>query len=421
MLQYIGTRSLDGRATELKEYIIGVEALDRPSDFDPKVDTIVRVQIHRLREKLQRYYELEGCQDGLELCIPRGSYCVQFKHRPQQKAAELQRTVTPNLPIGPIASASSTIEQPAPRRWSAFVLPLAAVFAAAVCSFFLGRRSINNEAPAAPHRDGAVATLWLSFLDGDKDPIIGYPDAVFLLDESNDLLRYRSGALNERGSEVEHHLAEEFASNPDLARHAGKLYYEDGYTGTGELESAAMLAALFHDLGVHPHLKRSRDITIEDLRTHNTVLLGSSFQNKAVRELPLQGDFQFVAASLRHEIWGGSILNRSPQEGEDLSFHTERDSATQALRVDHALVSFQPGFVSGKHIVILGGLDTAGTACATQFVTSAEGAAKVLKGRQSPANSQPSVQTVLRCTLNDGHSVSSIRSVVQHSQEWHEQ
>jgi len=78
LLEYIGTRSLDGRGSELKEFTIGVEALDRSDDFDPKVDTIVRVQIHRLREKLSRYYLEEGGEDDLLITIPRGHYSAEF-------------------------------------------------------------------------------------------------------------------------------------------------------------------------------------------------------------------------------------------------------------------------------------------------------------------------------------------------------
>ena len=38
---------------ELKEYTLGVEVFDRGASFDPRIDTIVRVQARRLRAKLQ--------------------------------------------------------------------------------------------------------------------------------------------------------------------------------------------------------------------------------------------------------------------------------------------------------------------------------------------------------------------------------
>ena len=48
-LKYVCEKYFDGRADELKEYTIGVDALKRPQGFDPKKDSIVRVEAHRLR------------------------------------------------------------------------------------------------------------------------------------------------------------------------------------------------------------------------------------------------------------------------------------------------------------------------------------------------------------------------------------
>src|SRR5437764_1214014 len=55
-LAHIVDRTLAGRTTALKEYSLGVDVFDRGDDFDPKTDTIVRVQARRLRAKLKDYY-----------------------------------------------------------------------------------------------------------------------------------------------------------------------------------------------------------------------------------------------------------------------------------------------------------------------------------------------------------------------------
>ena len=59
-LRYVCEMQLSGRADGIKEYNIGVEALGRPSDFDQKKDSIVRVEAHRLRKRLADFYEQEG-------------------------------------------------------------------------------------------------------------------------------------------------------------------------------------------------------------------------------------------------------------------------------------------------------------------------------------------------------------------------
>src|SRR5713101_2823596 len=81
LLRYVSAKAFDGSARELKEYTIGVEALDRRPDYDTKTDTIVRVQIHRLRQKLAEYYALDGLQDPIIVEIPKGHYVPAFELR----------------------------------------------------------------------------------------------------------------------------------------------------------------------------------------------------------------------------------------------------------------------------------------------------------------------------------------------------
>ena len=56
-LTHIVDRTLEGKAGELKEYSLGVDVFGRGEQFDAKLDTIVRVQARRLRQKLEEYYQ----------------------------------------------------------------------------------------------------------------------------------------------------------------------------------------------------------------------------------------------------------------------------------------------------------------------------------------------------------------------------
>jgi serine/threonine-protein kinase len=55
LLRYTVEAALAGRGDSLKEYTLGVEALGRAESFDPRQDTIVRVQARKLRERLAAY------------------------------------------------------------------------------------------------------------------------------------------------------------------------------------------------------------------------------------------------------------------------------------------------------------------------------------------------------------------------------
>src|SRR6476660_7107985 len=74
-------RTLNGRPELLKEYNLGLEVFQRPPDYDPKIDPIVRVQARRLRSKLDEYYASEGAEASFLTQIPKGAYVPVFEAR----------------------------------------------------------------------------------------------------------------------------------------------------------------------------------------------------------------------------------------------------------------------------------------------------------------------------------------------------
>lgn len=69
---------LDGKAGEIKEYVIGREVFDRAGDYDPRTDPIVRVEARRLRKKLDEYYAGPGASEPIRIAYPKGSYVPEI-------------------------------------------------------------------------------------------------------------------------------------------------------------------------------------------------------------------------------------------------------------------------------------------------------------------------------------------------------
>ena len=78
LLAYLCTKSVAGEGDHIKEYSIGIEVLDRPATFDPATDAGARVEVHRLRRRLQKYYESEGASRSLRIVVPVGHYAPSF-------------------------------------------------------------------------------------------------------------------------------------------------------------------------------------------------------------------------------------------------------------------------------------------------------------------------------------------------------
>ena len=73
LLRYLADHSLDHPGAAPKEYQIATEVFGRPSNFDPHLDSTVRVQAGRLRGKLAEYYATEGSEDPILVDFPRGT------------------------------------------------------------------------------------------------------------------------------------------------------------------------------------------------------------------------------------------------------------------------------------------------------------------------------------------------------------
>lgn len=78
LLTYICQKYFEGCSADSKEYNIGVEAMGKQPDFDPSINSVVRVEVHRLRQKLKKYYETEGAEHSIVITLPLGHYVPQF-------------------------------------------------------------------------------------------------------------------------------------------------------------------------------------------------------------------------------------------------------------------------------------------------------------------------------------------------------
>lgn len=81
LLRYVAERTLAGEGDQLKEYVLGTEVFDRADSYDPRIDTIVRVEARRLRQRLDEYYAKTGSADPVVISIPRGTYVPTFERR----------------------------------------------------------------------------------------------------------------------------------------------------------------------------------------------------------------------------------------------------------------------------------------------------------------------------------------------------
>jgi len=171
--RYVCERHLEGHADEIKEYSIALEALGRSADFDPKKDSIVRVEAHRLRRRLEGYYRGEGADHAVYIVIPNGQYRPQFLVHP---AAQPE----------PIPEPPDVDERPTPvpaarRRWPVISAVALAVVICGLLVIRAWRRPIHAvpRASAQPVANEVWRGPAAEPPEGDFRMLAGYHGAPF--------------------------------------------------------------------------------------------------------------------------------------------------------------------------------------------------------------------------------------------------
>src|SRR3954470_22408543 len=79
LLTYLCEKTFEGRVHEIKEFSIATEVYGRNESFGEKRDSVVRVEVSRLRKRLRQYYAEEGAHQPLRIVIPAGTYQPEFE------------------------------------------------------------------------------------------------------------------------------------------------------------------------------------------------------------------------------------------------------------------------------------------------------------------------------------------------------
>ncbi|HEU0138240.1 MAG TPA: malectin domain-containing carbohydrate-binding protein [Bryobacteraceae bacterium] len=172
LLAYLCERTCAGEADSLKEYSIATEAMGLPPDFSEKKGAVVRVEMHRLRKRLQQYYETEGSGRSLRIELLPGQYAPRF--------------VSVRETAGLDSSAPKDLELPPPRRRRSFRLGKNAVWGAVAlvipAAFYLagglGEREKEPQAPQSPAK--SVPAPAAGFSGGAIRILAGFQQARYV-------------------------------------------------------------------------------------------------------------------------------------------------------------------------------------------------------------------------------------------------
>lgn len=369
LLRFLTKQALEHPGSAVKEYQIATEVFGRAADFDPRLDSTVRVQTGRLRSKLAEYYASDGIDDRVLVEIPRGSYHVIF----HQRELEPRPTAEPASEPAIVPVPQHTTR----RRMIVAVVGVVAVIGAFVLGFAL-RAAFQPDRTA--ESSDALQALWMRFFDGPEPPLVVYSNAAFV-GRPETGLRYFNPATDQNSWILDH------------------------YTGVGEVMAVHDLDNLFAILHRGMRLKRGRLLTWDDAKGSNLVFIGSPSENLSLREMPGTRDFIFRVLSGGPRKGDLSIVNVHPRPGEENTFLS---TAGLPIREDYAVVGLVPGLTTAQHALVLAGLTTLGTQAAAEFVCRTKRLEELLGALGIPAKGPfPPFEAVLRVKVSGGVPVQS--------------
>jgi hypothetical protein len=370
LLRYLVEQSLHKPQEHVKEYQIALEVFGRSESFDPRLDSAVRVQTSRLRNKLIEYYATLGAKDPLTIEIPKGTYQAVFHLRPVEVPAQSAARVMP-LPGPRLAERQ--------RLW----LAGAAVVPALIVGVLAGSRMSN--APTPPRE---VRAFWSSVLKSKEAPLVIFSNAEFKgRPESG--LRY-------------------FDAQSDAQENINDLY-----TGIGEVLAIDELSRVFRVLNKDMVVKRSGLLSWDETRNRDLIFAGSPTENLSLRDLPVSEGFVFRPMMAGEPRPGDlAVINAQPRAGEPKLFFA---SPGLPITEDYAVVTLQRGLHPGQSILLLAGTTTLGTQAAAEFVSQNDHLDALRKRLNLPPGSAyPPFSAVLRVRVARGVPV-EIAAVAVHS------
>ncbi|MEO8099191.1 MAG: hypothetical protein ABI811_15915 [Acidobacteriota bacterium] len=153
LLTYLAEKSLAGESDSLKEYTVGLDVFSKPSSYDPRQESTVRMHVARLRQKLSEYYRTEGVDDPIFVDLPKGGFRVTFEPRPTPAAVEAE------------PAAETSVAAHTKRYWFEVVL-VAALFVAVGSALYFGTKLWQSE------RADTKSAAWTPELRQLWEPII---------------------------------------------------------------------------------------------------------------------------------------------------------------------------------------------------------------------------------------------------------
>ena len=374
-LLYVCRCALENRVDEISEQRIGERVFERPHDYNPNEDNIVRSQARLLRQKLEAYFASEGANEPIILRIPKGGYAPEFIERSIQAPAETAESAAP---------VHSQWRTPVVRCLLAVVGAL--VVAIITLAWLVAHpKELSSPAPSSP----AVRALWSQLFSASLTTTVIVPDHTFAMvqeasDQHIDLATYLR-----RAPRPEH---ENLRQLEKILRGFSIRRYTT-FDGASTAVRVSQLAERFSGRVV---VRYARDMSLRELSPGHVVLIGRPLSNLWNEMFETKLNFWFYSDLQRNVI---ILQNRSPQPGEQTEYLPVDEGAKRTV---YASIAFLPNLNNGGNVLIIAGNSSGSQEVAAEFVTNEKLLSVFTDKIRQGADRLPYFELLIRTMTLDG-------------------
>lgn len=358
LLGFIVAHSLVGDHTNLTEQQIGINVFRRVPGYNSSEDTIVRVTVRQLRQRLDLYYSSEGSRNEFRIDIPKGGYIATVE-RQTVKVPAIPAPVNPiALPPGPRTQSHAIPGDVSDGKRSNIVIALLSIAVLALAVICI----LQRRAASVPVVRTGPIPLWQALFTSDRKTLIVPGDAAL---DTFSVWEQRVVPLEAYATHNYDRVTS--ASNPPSHTDVPLATRSD--TPMADLALVAELVRAPEHMGM-PELEKNmevryaRDVVIADTHNNNLILLGAESFNPWVTlyqpEMDFVQHYDLVADTY-------TILNKSPKAGEQASYVYRRTKPNLKNYVHIALLTNSQG--QGR-VLIVEGTSMGATYGALNFLTS---------------------------------------------------
>jgi len=379
LLRFLAEKTVSGEADQLKEYSVGIDALGKSPEYDPRHASSVRIQVSRLRQKLGEYYRSEGTADTHIIDLPKGRFKLTCEARPST-APTVERAETAALPWRRSPWFVPTI--------AGLVLLVAAVAWAAIATTTLWRERQTTEIFRATWTP-ELEQLWRPVFSGNRPLLISIADPPFVQFKGHGA--YRDLSLNRW---------DDIIKSPDVVAIRKALGNADVqpsvyYAPMGEVSASFLIGRLLGPRVPALSLVRASELSWQQLADNNVLYIGAQvFFAERMNELPARLDLVYAR---------GGIRNDRPAPGEEHQYLDQTPTGPAEDGEVYALVTHLPGPRGATEITSFNSNRTPGRLAAVDWFTDPMYARTLVARLRKPSGEIPRYyQVVLRVKFKDG-------------------